>query len=441
MRIARKIYMSIFTTMFILITCVATTFAWVGMFTTSTLGSFDLNLKVVDNKDVDYLLTISAEENSNTFIKEKREIDINKVKRQILENMGKSTSGVLDNGIDELFSKVAIMEPVTTDKDLSNFYSLSLEGVKNKKFFLIENRCFYKFNLYLSVDTPSGISTMTAEELNSLNINANVFFDNIEEALTGTLNTDSLINSNPFSTIPSNSEYSCLKNINRNALTINTKNSTRIAFQTFEPISIDSSYSGNEVPTNTIIYQGGHQLPNVSNDVYDLGGILPEEYNLALKEINSIYDINMDLDNLFIDLDGNGQISNDEKIEYIGAKDRYELSTDLELTYNKFFRTSDNVNSSNYSNYYIYSNGNYVKPSLFSSNNVYYEKGNMNNIIWHRPDSISGTNYLGVQNGIQTKMKISVYFWYEGFDADCLRLIDFRPTSLNIVLASDKNED
>ena len=60
MRIARKVYMSIFTTMFILITCIATTFAWVGMLTTATLGSFDLNIKVVDNEDYDYYLNIST---------------------------------------------------------------------------------------------------------------------------------------------------------------------------------------------------------------------------------------------------------------------------------------------------------------------------------------------------------------------------------------------
>ena len=64
-----------------------------------------------------------------------------------------------------------------------------------------------------------------------------------------------------------------------------------------------------------------------------------------------------------------------------------------------------------------------------------------NNKIWQSPNAISGTNYLGVQNGVQTKMKVSVYFWYEGFDADCLHLIDLRPTSLGIVLVSDKKLD
>jgi hypothetical protein len=393
MRIARKVYMSIFTTMFILITCVATTFAWVGMFTTSTLGSFDLNLKVVDI-DADYFLTISNTGNIGSF---GEALESSSVKREILKNMGHSTVDLVDDeGVDSYFNLFAIMEPVTTDKDLTNFYSLT--NLKQKKPFLISDNRFFKFDLYLSIDTTEGISSLTTEELNALEINANVFFDNITDALSGTISSGSLVNSEIISTIPSNSDYDVLKSINPYKLSVNTMNATRVAFQTFDPIPIDSSYTGLETPNNTIIYQGGKQLPNVNNNVYDLGGILPEEYNLALKEINTIYNINMDLDTLYVDSNNDGQISNDEKNGYTGAKERYEQSTDLEML-------------------------------------------ETNNKIWQSPTTISGTNYLGVQNGVQTKMKITVYFWYEGFDADCLRLIDFRPTSLNIVLATDKNDN
>ena len=392
MRIARKVYMSIFTTMFILITCVATTFAWVGMFTTSTLGSFDLNLKVVDI-DADYILTISTTGIAGTYGDTVRSFD---VKRQILKNFGYQTDMILDEGIDDFFMQNAIMEPLTTNKNLDNFYSMT--NLKAKKPFLTEDTRFYKFDLYLAIDTKEGIENLTETEKNALEINANIFFDNIEEALSGTNNTGSLINSNLISTIPSNGNYDVLKSINPARLTVNTKNATRVAFQTFDPIPIDSSYTGSEMPNNTIIYQGGKQLPNVVNGVYDLGGILPEEYNLALKEINTIYSINVDLDTLYVDSNGDGQISSAEKVEYTGAKERYEQSTDLEMI-------------------------------------------DANNKIWQSPTSISGTNYLGIQNGVQTKMKVTVYFWYEGYDADCLRLIDFRPTSLQISLASDKKLD
>ena len=127
MRIARKVCMSIFTTMFILITCIATTFAWVGMVSTSTLGSFDLNIK--SNKiEADYFLTISSTGQSNSFSDSLNSYD---VKRQILANMGYDTSLILDEGIDLYFANNAIMEPVTTDANLTNFYSIY--NLKKKK--------------------------------------------------------------------------------------------------------------------------------------------------------------------------------------------------------------------------------------------------------------------------------------------------------------------
>ena len=118
--------------------------------------------------------------------------------------------------------------------------------------------------------------------------------------------------------------------------------------------------------------------------------------NRITISINKIYNINVNLDTLYIDQNNDGVISNDEKVGYNGAKLRYENQTDLEMV-------------------------------------------EANNKIWQAPTTISGLNYLGVANGVQTKMKLSVYFWYEGYDADCLRLIDFKPTSLNISLSTDKN--
>ena len=397
MRFARKIYISIFTTLFILITCVATTFAWVGILTTATLGGFDLNIKTVD-VDADYFLKISTKDevlassfNGSSF---SDSTDTIQVKRKILFNMGYDTTQYLDEAIDQLFELKAVMEPVTTNSNLDGFYSIY--DLKSGKPFLRKDNRYFKFDIYLSIDTNEGIATLNETELNALNINANVFFENIKTAILGTENSDSLINENPFSTIPSNSEFSCLKNINSKRITVNSKNATRMAFQIYEPKEISSLYDGTEVPVNTIIYQGGKQLPSVTDNVYDLGGILPEEYNLALKELNKIYDINVDLDTLYVDMNEDQVIQDAEKVNYTGAKDRYINNTDKEMI-------------------------------------------DANNKVWTAPTTISGTNYLGVKNGIQTKMKISVYFWYEGYDADCLRLVDYKPTSLQISLSTDKN--
>ena len=84
MKITRKIYMSLFTTLFILLTCVVTTFAWVGIFTTSTLGSFDLNLMVQDPKDGEDYLRISATGEENTF---DEAVALTDIQTQIMSNM------------------------------------------------------------------------------------------------------------------------------------------------------------------------------------------------------------------------------------------------------------------------------------------------------------------------------------------------------------------
>ena len=45
--VIRKIYMSILATLLVLITSIATTFAWVGMLSTAKFGGFEMNLKIL----------------------------------------------------------------------------------------------------------------------------------------------------------------------------------------------------------------------------------------------------------------------------------------------------------------------------------------------------------------------------------------------------------
>ena len=58
-------------------------------------------------------------------------------------------------------------------------------------------------------------------------------------------------------------------------------------------------------------------------------------------------------------------------------------------------------------------------------------------LSWEKDDAMDGVNDLGYVNGVQTKMKVTVYFWYEGWDADNLRGIGRGATELNISLSSD----
>lgn len=396
MKLTRKIYLSIFTTMFVIFTSVVTTFAWVGMFSSSSLGSFDLNLMVQDPKDVEYYLEISATGNEGTF---DESIPLADVQSQIMTNMGiiysskNDTNGysmfnTYEDYINYTFAKKSGLTLVTPGYDsskdykvdLSNFYEF--ENLKLNSRTLGITRKYFKFDLYLTVDTPSGIQSST-------NINANVFFANITDALKANDCSGELITVNPFSTIPStDANYGILSGVN-GTVKINPVNATRLAFEVYDPINITDSYTGNEIPNSTIIYQGGTQLPNYNSitGVYNFGGILPERYNLAIKELNTLYNAHLDIDN-------KDSLNN---YLYESANYRYINSVDKEMTVD-------------------------------------------NRVIWNSASTISGTNYLGVQGGVQTKMKITCYFWFEGWDADCMRYIDGKDVDIKIVFSTDRKE-
>ncbi len=396
MKITRKIYMSLFTTMFILLTCVVTTFAWVGIFTTSTIGSFDLNLMVQDPKDGEDYLRISATGEENSF---DEAVALTDIQTQIMSNMGINYANVnetekyslynsYEDYINYTFTKKAELTPVTpgfdstkaSKIDLSYFYEFENFKFQNRE--LVQSTKYFKFDLYLTVDTPSGIQSST-------DINAKVLFANISDALSSNITGGDIITLDPFSSISSTDpKYGVLSNVN-GTVRMKSVNATRLAFEIYNPIKISDSYVGNETPHSTIIYQGGTQNPKFdsSTSTYNFGGILPKDYNLALKEANTLYKSNLDIYN---------KNSLNENL-YDSAIYRYENNIDKEMV-------------------------------------------NDNKVIWDSPSTISGLNYLGVQNGIQTKIKISCYFWFEGWDADCLRFIDKKAVDIKLVFSTDRKE-
>lgn len=365
----RKLYISILASVMILLTSIATTFAWVGMLTTSSLGSFDIGLKVED-LDNEYFLTISSTGNSGDFSDHIPLIDI---QNQIMDNMGIDCSLIVrDNAaaVNSHFANNAIMTPVTTDKNLSYFREIGDITAQDTN--LYTSKKFYKFDIYLSVDTNLAVDFNTK-------INANVFFENIETALTGVICDGHLVGENPFKNETFSSPYAILPTLPRYGMKINSEYAARLAFKIYEPISIESSYTDNSPVNRVVIYQKGTKYPTYdsSTGLYCFGGILPEEYNLAIKEIEKLYGFNLD-------------ITND-------AQER--INSDV-------FMTKDNYH------------------------------------IWESPadsdvNDTSGTNYLGIYKNVRTKLKISVYFWFEGWDADCLNFIDRQKVDLGISFATD----
>ena len=59
------------------------------------------------------------------------------------------------------------------------------------------------------------------------------------------------------------------------------------------------------------------------------------------------------------------------------------------------------------------------------------------NLLWQKSIQNNDGPYFGIRNKVITKIKITVFFWYEGWDSDCLNFINFKTTSLNLAFSVD----
>lgn len=373
--VSKKMFISILTSVIVFVTMVATTFAWVGIFTYAKTDNFNLNLKVSD-LDVNYYLTISATGEKKSFSDEANLVDI---QRQVLKNLHRWSNDKLDNLSDSAISALYSGNQLTCPSsckiqdNILNFYSINAKNTGYYQRHTPDNM-YLKFDLYLSVDAREGIQPETE-------INANVFMAQIEESLKGTICTQRLTNQNIFKDMPSiPEEYSALLNLpDAHFFNINSANAVRFALSIYNPIDINESYNDNDVPINTLIYHGGEQLPTIKGDVFDLGGNLPEDYNTALQELLIVRPAYK-----------NSYYPNHNK----------EYSDDLEYAVQR-----DNIDL-----------------ALIEDNSK----------LWTKPENVDLKPYLGVHNGVQTKMKITVYYWFEGWDSDCIIGINEKPVTMNL---------
>ncbi len=367
--ITKKIFLSILTCSVVLVTMFATTYAWVGILTYSSTDTFNLNLKVEDLNN-EYFLTISDTGEQGTF---GEEIQLDVIQKQIMDNLNINYDMIDSSNpeaVNRFFSDKTKLMPITPilDNNKNINYFEEINNLASGNLYYSNSKKYYKFDIYLSVDTKEGIQPNT-------NISASVALDEIGNSLEGTISPYVLYNGN---TILSNYNKPSDFNIDRypilkdlpTSFSIDSSSSARFALEIYEPISIDSTYS-EQTPLKTIIYQGGTANPSITNNLYCLGGILPEEYNLAIQEMNKFYRRNLVIPD---------NVRNREELELIDANRKIYLAEDYP-SYN-----------------------------------------------------------LGVKDGIQTKLKISVYFWFEGWDADCIKAIDEMPVALNLSFTADIDE-
>ena len=357
---------SILTSVIVFVTMVATTFAWVGIFTYASTDSFQMNLKVSE-LDSNYYLTISSDGKKDNFSDSVSTINL---QRQILnEKYDFKYANVDDSTIEKLFSNLVIAPSTTTINSDNTFSTFEEVNYNYGAFNLQQSKSYYKFDIYLSVNTKEGITSDTT------GIKANVFLTNLAETLVGTIHEDMFSDINPFINMPSNPINDLLRTIPKK-FSVDSKNACRFGFSIYNPIDINDEYVGTELPEKSLIFQGGNEMPyyNETTDVYDLGGCLPEDQNTAIQEILKI------------------------RPDYTNSS--------ADLFYSK------------------------LNQAMNRGDLVLTEE---NSLIWNRNEQ---TKYLGIMDGIQTKMKVSVYFWFEGWDADCLRHIEMQPVTLNLTFTS-----
>ena len=370
--VSKKMFISILTSVIVFVTMVATTFAWVGIFTYANTENFKLNLKTTQ-LDSNYYLVISSSGQRGTY---SDEIPVEELQRQVLSNWGVDDSILTSSTtVSRYFDMKNNLNPCTTnikENKLDNFKKINLD--LSNRFELIDTtKDYIKFDIYLSVNTKEGITSETT------GIQSNVYIDEIEKVLSGSVKEYSFYNGNPFLELPSNSRSDVLKSI-PTAFKLDNSNAARFALEIYHPISIDEEYVDYEKIYKTIIYQGGTNEPsyNNSNDIYNLGGNLPEDYNAALIELLNIR-------------------PGYKAYEGTSARILYENSLQKAIERNDLELIEENKQ------------------------------------IWYNDNPF---DYLGCMDGVQTKMKISIYLWFEGWDADCLRAIDYTSTSLNLKFTS-----
>ncbi len=360
----KKVYISLMSIVLLMLTAVTTTFAWVGFLDTSFFDEFKIDLSA--NEIGEYGLEVSLTGKENTFSNTVDEVEL---KRQILKNAGYENIDNLSN--DQVKKTNFTMDQCTVKRSgaaLGSFVDINGNLTKN----------YFKFSIYLrsyrSADVDDDESTYYMDAF----INDNIFSgiaqtnklmnDFTYPTNNGIINfpktyKDDFYNGLYEMTFPSFTSDKLLKNPHVSGnITVNPVSASRLAVEVQKPVDMYDTTTYHGV-SNTIIYQGGTQYPtyNSSTGEYSFGGILPDDYNVA------IYDFNNKL------------------LQGYSAKS--------------------------------------VPQWALQRGDIEFVNDGISNRIIDSNDSKVGINQM---------VKITFYFWYEGWDADCFSIINQMPVSLNL---------
>lgn len=340
--IIRKVYLSIMVSILCMITLVTVTFAWVGFLDFSSFEKFEINLKSIELEE--YGIEISLTGEKGTF---GSSVNQTQLKRNILCNYNSKYSDFSDEEINKTFGNIKLDQcSVNPNADNSFPDFLDMNNKKTNKYF--------KFDIYISA-----FQTYEGD-------NSDYYIDAylVGNLLEGKIATRNLING---FTYPSNFINNVSNGITanqyvKNNISVDSSSACRVAIQKYAVVDKYDlyAYTNNNIINDYVIYQGGTAMPtyNSKKDLYSFGGILKDDYNLALYDFN-----------------------------------------------NK-------------------TNKRYSVPNWALNRNDYEFNADTNQIINSSNDE--------EKIGINQMMKMTIYFWFEGWDADCFDVIDRNPVTLNL---------
>ena len=378
----KKLYISILTSILVLLTTVATTFAWVGVFANSTFETFNFDIK--SSRLEEYGIEISLDGK-----KFGTEISFDDIKPQILKNWGYE-------GVDSMTKKQINLLFGNLNQDQCTTIP-TLEGGKIKKLgnftdiFGAQTTKYFKFDIYVSAvqfyDSGSGTDYKLEAYLS-------------QGLLRGTTKNYELVHSftypidyiNPYDNMIANGTFALpntARTIQANEKIIETRvnsaSAARIAFEKYEVVQKGhpEQYTDEMQPKSALIYQDSYEYPvyDDEDETYSFGAILPDDSNLAVGYYNST------------------------EYKYFKYKIKSVSVPDEVLN----TRSVDGL-----------------VPDIRLSSKT--------NQLINPTDS-------NEQIGVNQMMKLTIYFWFEGWDADCFPVINYSPVNINISFMMTNEED
>ena len=342
------------------ITLVASTFAWVGIYSTSKWENFEVDLDVVQLEE--YGIEVSLTGKEGTFTSS---IDQDELKYVILKNYGYDIdylNSLTKEELRKVFNDISFDQATVapnSNKELRTFYGID-NSITQK---------YAKFDLYISaykneIENP----TMTSDYFLDAYLTGDLF--------VGTKQTAAIPIEFEYPTNFVNPAFNGIQGGTkvRDNLVVDSSSVVRCAFQKYQVVDKYHPDYYSDVSTavqDLIIYQGGTQYPtyNPVTGVYSFGGCLPDEINLSTFDFNN--------------------------------QNRYSHKS--------------------------------IPDSIKNRGDIEYVPTNLNQIV--------NSNIDSEKIGINQMMKMTVFFWFEGYDADCFSVVDRSPVKLNISLIANKENN